>query len=328
MGPADLHDILQGISLPTNENVLVGLGSPDDAGVYRMDDDTALVQSVDYFTPVLDDPYDYGQAAAANALSDIYAMGARPLTALNLLGFPPGEIPPETVAKIIQGGADKVRESGAVILGSHTVDDPEPKFGYAVVGIAHPDRLLTKAGAREGDVLMLTKPIGVGVLTTAIKKVDVPSAVVREVTEVMVHLNRVGQDLAPLGVRAATDITGFGLLGHAGEMARESGVRLRIASSSVPVIGSAWEYAERGLFPAGSDRNMEYVRPFVDFDAAVPELMRRLLADAMTSGGLLIAVPKDRVDDVSVLLRAAGTLAAAVIGEVLGDDPGRIEVTP
>ncbi|EQD79791.1 selenide, water dikinase, partial [mine drainage metagenome] len=199
-------------------------------GVYLLDDDTALVQSVDYFTPVLDDPYDYGQAAAANALSDIYAMGARPLTALNLLGYPPGELPAEVVSRIIQGGADKVRESGAVVLGGHTVDDNEPKFGYAVVGVARPDRLLTKSGATAGDLLVLTKPIGVGVLTSAIKKVDVPTSLVREVTEVMVHLNRVGQDLAPLGVRAATDITGFGLLGHAGEMARASGLGLRIQS--------------------------------------------------------------------------------------------------
>lgn len=328
MGPADLHSILKGLKLPSDPHVLVGLESPDDAGVYGFDDDTALVQSVDYFTPVLDDPYDYGQAAAANSLSDIYAMGARPLTALTLLGYPPGELAAETVGRILQGGADKVRESGAVVLGGHTVDDAEPKFGYSVLGVVRPDRLLKKSAARPGDVLLLTKPIGVGVLSSAIKKADVPPALIQEVTEVMAALNRVGQDLAPLGVRAATDITGFGLLGHALEMARESGVGVRIHAGRVPVLAAAWEYGAQGLFPSGSDRNSDFVGPSVDFDPAVPELTRRMLADAVTSGGLLIAVPRDRLEEVLELVRAARTPAAAVIGEVEAASPGRITVLP
>lgn len=329
MGPEDLQRILEGFRAPDEDpNVLVGMSHPDDAGAYRLSADTALVQTVDFFTPILDDPYQYGQVAAANALSDLYAMGARPLTALALLAFPVGRLPDATVRAILQGGADKIREAGAVILGGHTVDDPEPKFGYAVTGIAHPDGLLTKAGARPGDVLLLTKPIGVGVLTTAMKQEPLPAALLAEVTETMAALNTLGLRLAQFGVRAATDVTGFGLLGHAAEMARESGVALNIAASRVPTLEAAWAYAEKDFFPGGSRRNAAYVAPVVEFHDAVPELARRLLSDAVTAGGLLIAAPRDAAPAVLEAARECGALRTAVIGEVLAAPSGRILVRP
>lgn len=306
--------------------MLLGLAAPDDAGVYRLGDDLAIVQTVDFFTPVVDDPYDFGQIAAANALSDVYATGGRPLTALNLLAVPAGKLPDEFVGRILQGGMDKIREAGAVVIGGHSIDDPEPKFGYAVTGIAHPERLLTKAAARPGDVLVLTKPIGVGVLTTAIKKADVTEAVVRRVTRVMAALNRVGERLPELGVRAATDVTGFGLLGHAAEIARESGVGLVIRAGDVPVLDEAWDYARQNLFPGGSRNNARHVAAVVDFDEALADVQRMILCDAVTSGGLLIAVPRERLDAVLALLEEFGTPSRAVIGEVTDGPRGRIRV--
>lgn len=329
MGPEDLQRILKGFRAPVeDQNVLVGMSHPDDAGAYRLSADTALVQTVDFFTPILDDPYAYGQVAAANALSDLYAMGATPLTALALLAFPVGGIEDATVRAILQGGADKMQEAGAVILGGHTVDDPEPKFGYAVTGIAHPDRLLTKAGARPGDVLILTKPIGVGVLTTAMRSEALPEGVLSEVTATMAGLNALGLRLTALGVRAATDVTGFGLLGHAAEMARESDVALAIDAGRVPILKSAWSYAERDFFPGGSRRNADFVSSVTEVHNAVPSVLQKLLSDAVTSGGLLIAAPPQAVDRVLATARDCGALRAAVIGEVLRAPAGHIVVRP
>ncbi|OUN00627.1 MAG: selenide, water dikinase SelD, partial [Firmicutes bacterium ZCTH02-B6] len=225
-------------SLP-DPNVLVGLEAPDDAGIYRLSSDVAIVQTVDFFTPIVDDPYAFGQIAAANALSDVYAMGGRPVCALNIVGFPVKKLPPQVLADILRGGADKVREAGAVIIGGHSIDDQEPKYGLAVTGVVHPDKVLTKGAAKPGDVLVLTKPIGVGVVTTAIKRGLAAEQEIQEVTDVMRRLNNVVDVLHAAGVRCATDITGFGLLGHAAEVARESRTALRIFAGRVPVLPAA-----------------------------------------------------------------------------------------
>ncbi len=251
--------------------MLVGLDDPDDAGVYKLTDDIAIVQTVDFFTPIVDDPYAFGQIAAANALSDVYAMGGRPVTVLNLVGFPIGKLPLSVLSEILRGGADKAREAGAVILGGHSIDDPEPKFGMAVTGIVRPDRIGAKAGARPGDQLVLTKPIGIGTITTAIKKGIVSPEVEAEAIRVMATLNNVTNVLEPFGIRGMTDITGFGLLGHASEMARASQVGMRIYTSQIPVISAAWEYARQGIWPGGTRRNRQWLDDQIDFDPALHE---------------------------------------------------------
>ncbi len=304
------------------------MDAPDDAGVYRLSDDVALVQTVDFFTPIVDDPYAFGQIAAANALSDVYAMGGRPVCALNVVGFPVKKLPPEVLADILRGGADKVREAGAVIIGGHSIDDQEPKYGLAVTGLVHPAKILTKGGARPGDVLVLTKPIGVGVVTTAIKRGLARAGETAEAVAVMSRLNNVVDALHAAGVRCATDITGFGLLGHALEVARESGVALRISAGQVPVLEAAYKYAEQDVFPGGSRANRRHLEPHVAFADSIPEPHRMLLCDAVTSGGLLVACPPGAVDQLLGDLRAAGTIAQAVIGRVESGPAGRITVSP
>lgn len=305
----------------------MGLGTPDDAGVYRLDADTAIVQTVDFFTPIVDDPYDYGQIAAANALSDLFAMGAKPLTALALLAYPTSSLPPDIVSRILQGGQDKIVEAGGVVIGGHTIDDDEPKFGYAVTGIAHPEHLLTKAAARPGDLLLLTKPIGVGVLTTALKDGALPQGAAQSVSDTMRQLNAAGARLPALGVRAATDVTGFGLLGHTLEMARESRVGVVIEASRVPVMPLARELAEADHVPGGTRRNASFVADSVDFDPAVDNTTRLLMADAVTSGGLLIASPPASLASVKRVVEEAGG-EAALIGHVVDGPAGRIQVRP
>ena len=306
----------------------MGLDAPDDAGVYRLSSDVALVQTVDFFTPIVDDPYAFGQIAAANALSDVYAMGGRPVCALNIVGFPVKKLPPQVLADILRGGADKVREAGAVIIGGHSIDDQEPKYGLAVTGIIHPDKIITKGAARPGDVLVLTKPIGVGVVTTAIKRGLAAEDEVLAVTDVMRRLNNVVDVLHAAGVRCATDITGFGLLGHAAEVARESRVALRIFAGKVPVLDAARKYAEMDVFPGGSRANRRHVQACTAFDDRIPEPERMLLCDAVTSGGLLISCPPDKLEQLLEGLRAASTLAQAVIGHVEAGPAGHITVEP
>ena len=314
-------------SIP-DPNVLVGLDAPDDAGIYRLTGDVALVQTVDFFTPIVDDPYAFGQIAAANALSDVYAMGGRPVCALNIVGFPVKKLPPQVLADILRGGADKVREAGAVIIGGHSIDDQEPKYGLAVTGIVHPDKILTKGAARPGDVLVLTKPIGVGVVTTAIKRGLASEEEIREVTDVMRRLNNVTDVLHACGVRCATDITGFGLLGHAAEVARESRVALRIFAGKVPVLAAAYKFAEQDVFPGGSRANRRYVEACTTFAESIPGPQRMLLCDAVTSGGLLIACPADQLGQLLDGLRQAGTIVQAVIGHVEEGPAGHISVEP
>jgi selenide,water dikinase len=294
MGPAALAQVLRSLTLPTNPNLLIGLDIKDDAAVYRIADDLALVQTVDFFPPIVDDPYTFGAIAAANALSDVYAMGGRPILALAIAGFPE-DLPADTISAILQGGADKVAEAGAVVAGGHTVIDQEPKYGLCVTGLVHPDHITAKARAQPGDVLLLTKPLGTGVITTAHKRGVVAEQHLQAAIDSMVKLNRRAAELAAsVGLHSVTDITGYGLLGHAEELARNSGVALQIVLEQVPLLPGALEYAGQDIIPGGLGRNRDYllgarsVRLAPDLEAA----RAQLLFDPQTSGGLLFALPE------------------------------------
>lgn len=295
----------------------MGTNTADDAAVYRLTDDLALVQTVDFFTPVVDDPYDFGRIAAANSLSDVYAMGAKPLIALNIVGFPVGILPLEQLADILRGGADVAREAGMTIVGGHTIDDREPKYGMAVTGTVHPSAYLTNATGRPGDLLVLTKPLGTGVIATAVKRGTAPAGVVSEATASMAALNRDASEAA-LRARAhsMTDVTGFGLLGHLLEMCRGAGVAAEVWFEALPWLGGVVDLARQGVIPGGTRRNLEYVEPHVRWVGGFEEYERLLAADAQTSGGLLIAVPEERVGALVDDLRSRGTSAAAVVGRL------------
>ena len=306
--------------------MLVGISTSDDAGVYRLSDDLALVQTVDFFTPIVDDPYDFGRIAAANSLSDIYAMGATPLTALNIATFPVGDLDLEILARILEGGAAVAKEAGIVILGGHTVKDPEPKYGMAVTGTIHPKKIVSNAQARPGDTLVLTKPLGTGILSTALKRGLIDDAGIAPAVAWMARLNaKASAAMVACDVHAATDITGFGLLGHAGELARGSGVRLVIHASCVPQHAGIRELIAQGCIPGGTRSNAVEHATYTRFHDDVPEHLRVTLSDATTSGGLLIAIDPARVNDLVQRLEAGGDLAA-VIGTV---EPGAgIDVRP
>jgi selenide,water dikinase len=300
----------------SDPNLIVGIGTADDAAVYRITDDKAIVQTVDFFTPVVDDPYTFGLITAANALSDIYAMGARPLFALNIVAFPSKTLPMDVLYEILRGGADKAREAGIGIVGGHSIDDPEPKYGMVVTGIVHPDRVVANSTARVGDVLVLTKPLGIGIITTAIKREKASKAAIERAVSVMSALNREASEaMVEVDVSAGTDITGFGLLGHLLEMVQGSGVCARIYLDRVPVIEEAWGYAGEGIVPGGSRANLEYVNPHVQW-GKVSEDARLVLSDAQTSGGLLISVPKEKEGLLLSALRVRG-VNGVVIGEIL-----------
>jgi selenide,water dikinase len=301
--------------------LLVGGDTSDDAGVYRLDDRRALVLTVDVLTPIADDPYTFGQIAAANSLSDVYAMGGFPLAALCILGYPVGEVDNETIRAVLAGVWDKVREAGAVVAGGHTTKDMELKCGLAVTGLVHPDRLLTNAGARPGDSLVLTKPLGTGVITTALRADLVDAETVRQANAIMVQLNRAAAEAATaVGAHAATDITGFGLLGHAWEMAQASRVDVLIEAARVRMIAGASDLARQSLFPAGSLRNFEFMKTRADFAESVPEDLRMLLCDAQTSGGLFISVPAPQESELLDRLHTAGVITGPTVGCVR---PGR-----
>jgi len=309
---------------------LVGYDLFADAAVYRLSDDLALVQTLDFFTPVVDDPYLFGQIAAANALSDVYAMGARPLTALNIVCFPSRVLGPEILAAILRGGADKVQEAGALVVGGHSVEDKEPKYGLAVAGIVHPDCLVTNSGARPGDVLVLTKPIGTGLVLMAAKADMLASGELEAAVMSMCALNRAAAEaMLATEVHAATDITGFGLLGHARELALASKVSLEISFSKVPVLRGALQAAAMGLVPAGTYANRDYVQPgmMVLNDQAVGERELDALCDPQTSGGLLMAAAPERERKLLAEL-ASRDVAAVVIGRVLAGEPGLIRLAP
>ena len=320
--------------LPRSEDprALVGHETSDDAAVYAISDDTAIVETVDFFTPVVDDPYWFGRIAAANAFSDVWAMGARPLFALNLVGFPVQKLPRDVLAAILRGGADTARDAGAPILGGHSIDDPEPKYGMAVTGVVHPQRVLRNVGARPGDRLLLTKPLGSGILSTAIKRQLTTAAQIDRVTELMARLNRAaGEVLAQAAtagdVHALTDVTGFGLLGHAWEMAKGSGVALRLSAAAVPVLEGVVDLARQEVVPGGSKANVAWVEPHVRFGPGVDPALRIVLADAQTNGGLLASVPAGRASATLTALAAAGVPAVEIGEVVVAEGESSIEVT-
>jgi selenide,water dikinase len=320
--------VLRHLPLPTDPNLLVGTATADDAAVYRLSDDLALVQTVDVFTPVVDDPYHYGAIAAANSLSDIYAMGAKPMLALAFVGFPRSKLPMSVLTDILRGGANKAAEAGVVVAGGHSIDDPEPKYGLAVTGMVRPDAIIRNVGARVGDQLILTKPLGIGIITTGIKQDKTSPQAADEAIAVMERLNRdASEAMVEVGVNAATDITGFGLLGHLYEMTSGSQVTARIWFSRVPVLEEARTLAGQGAIAGGTARNYEYLRSRVDY-AGVDEPNQLILCDAQTSGGLLMAVATEKFDALVAALRRRGVDPIAHIGEITARGDGRIEVVP
>jgi len=315
------------VPVATDPRILVDAATRDDAAVFRLAPDRAIVATVDFFTPIVDDAYDFGRIAAANAFSDLYAMGATPLFALNLVGWPRDTLPLTLLGDVLRGAADVAREAGAFILGGHSIDDPEPKFGMVALGEAHPDRLVTNAGARPGDALVLTKPVGTGILATALKRDLVDAAALAPAVTAMTTLNAsAARAMAAIGVHAATDVTGFGLLGHLHQLLAASGAAAELDAAAVPLLAGARELVGRGAVPGGTRRNLEAMRDQVTFGSAVDEPTQVLLADAQTSGGLLIAVGTERLAALLDALAREGTPARAVIGRVTAGPAGRITV--
>ncbi|QTD41981.1 selenide, water dikinase SelD [Sporosarcina sp. Te-1] len=327
IGPADLSQVLRTLPpAPFDENLLVGLETSDDAGVYKLTDDLAIVQTLDFFTPIVDDPYDFGQIAATNAISDVYAMGGKPMTALNIVAFPISKLDKGILTEILRGAADKLKEAGVTLVGGHSIDDQEPKFGLSVTGIVHPDHVKSNAGARPGDRLILTKPIGVGIYTTSLKHGALSEEEIRQVTAVMTMLNKTAAEvMAPYEVHATTDVTGFGLLGHATEMAKASDVGIRIDYEKVPVLPRTRELAEAGRIPGGTKNNYAHVEEEILFSEQMDQIDRYILCDAVTSGGLLISVSSDKAEDLLNDLRKNG-VDAHMIGEITAENRKKIQV--
>lgn len=302
---------------PFTEALLVGSESSDDGGIYQLTDDLAMVQTVDYFTPIVDDPYQFGQIAAANALSDVYAMGGTPKTVLNIVGFPIKKLGSEILTEILCGAQNKVIEAGAVTVGGHSIDDQEPKFGLSVTGIVHPKKYWKNNGAKEGDVLVLTKPLGVGILTTGIKRKMVSADQENDVIEVMSMLNKSAAEvLHDFHPNAVTDVTGFGLMGHAFEMAKGSGVSIEFSYSSIPLLDGTKELAAKGVIPGGSKANHQWLEEKVHYDASITKEDQWIVCDAITSGGLLVSLPEDEAEK---YVEALGlhSISARIIGRVL-----------
>ncbi len=297
-------------------NLLVGLDTSDDAGAYRLTDDLAMIQTVDFFTPVVDDAYMFGQIAAANALSDVYAMGGKPTTVMNIVGFPIKKLPPEVLADILLGAADKTKEAGAIIVGGHSIDDQEPKFGLSVTGLAHPDRIFKNVGAKPGDTLILTKPIGVGILTTGIKREAVTKEQEKAVTQTMALLNKqAAEHLDGFHPNAVTDVTGFGLLGHSYEMAKGSNVTFELEVDTIPMLDGTRELAEQGIIPGGSKANERWLEGCVAYADEITDVEKSILCDAITSGGLLISLSAKEATQYIKAMHHAGAFAT-IIGSV------------
>lgn len=301
----------------------------DDAAVYRLTPDLALVQTVDYITPLVDDPYTFGQIAAANSLSDVYAMGGKPFLALNVVAFPTAALPMDVLTEILRGGVDKAQEADVRIVGGHSIDDREPKYGLAVAGLVHPDRILRNSTARAGDHLILTKALGMGIVSTAIKRELASEDLIARAVAVMVTLNKNAALAAiEIGAHACTDVTGFGLLGHLRGMTSASRVGAQVRVHRVPVLREVVELAAQDVVPGGTKRNLAFAQELVDFDAAVDPVQRLILADAQTSGGLLVAVAPERTEDLQRALHANGVPVCADIGVITDDSSGRIRVVP
>lgn len=325
IGPADLAEVLHTLPQgPANPNVLVGLDTNDDAGVYQLTEDLAIVQTLDFFTPIVDDAYDFGQIAAANAISDIYAMGGTPITALNIVAFPIADLDKQILTDILRGAGDKLKEAGVALVGGHSIDDKEPKFGLSVTGTVHPNKIRTNTGAKPGDKLILTKPIGVGIMTSSIKKGLLSETEIKQVTNVMTTLNKTASELMDdYSVHAGTDVTGFGLLGHATEIAKGSHVGIHIYANQVPILPRVRELAEAGAIPGGTKNNYKHVEPNVNFPYSMDQIDKWILCDAVTSGGLLVAVPGKEAE-VLVKKLQNNQVEAAMIGEVTEENNGNI----
>jgi selenide,water dikinase len=308
-------------------NLIVGMERAEDAGVYKLSDDLAIIQTVDFFTPIVDDPYMFGQIAAANALSDVYAMGGKPLTAMNIVCFPIKTMDISILREILKGGVEKMKEAGVTLVGGHSIEDPELKYGLSVTGTIHPSKVLTNVGAKAGDRLILTKPLGTGIINTAIKGGMATEDSIEMVTKCMAGLNkRASEIMQEVRVNACTDVTGFGLLGHAFEMIEGTGKGLVINASDVPILPEAVSFAEMGLVPGGTYRNREFRINQVDIDSALSPYLIDILFDPQTSGGLLIAVSEEKAEELVKRLRKEGIEDAAIIGEVMGDSEERILV--
>lgn len=316
-----------GIDFPTDPNLMVGLDKADDAGVYRISDELAIIQTVDFFTPIVDDPYSFGQIAVANALSDIYAMGGKPKTAMNLVAFPLKSMDISVLRLIIQGGLDKMKEADVVLVGGHSIEDDELKYGLSVTGFIHPDKVLTKQNIKPGDHLILTKPLGTGVINTAIKGKFASEDIIDKITRLMSTLNQKAADVMNnYSIHACTDITGFGLLGHLAEMVRGSGNGMILNSSAIPIIPETFDYASMGMVPAGAFNNREFRKDMVDFSQNLNKLLQDILFDPQTSGGLLICADKSDSDSLVNHLKNEGMEESAVIGEVSSSLGERIVV--
>lgn len=327
MSLMDLGRILEQLPQPDDENLLVGTNTADDAGVYKISEDQALIQTVDFFTPIVDDPYMFGQIAAANALSDVYAMGGTPLTALNIVGFSTGVLEPEILTEILKGGYDKIKESGALIVGGHTATDEELKYGLSITGTVHPDKVVTNTGAKVGDKLILTKPIGTGIISTALKNGKDLGKLTQLVSETMATLNKTASAvMQQVGVNACTDITGFGLMGHASEMAAGANLGILIFASKVPIFNEALQLVDEGFVPGGTRSNEYFLEDKVRFETALPDNLKTLLFDAQTSGGLLISVAAEKEQLLVSELKKQGVQTVEVIGELEAQHPCKITV--
>ncbi len=312
-----------------NPKVLVGIETADDAGVYQLSDDLAIVQTLDFITPIVDDPYAFGAIAAANAVSDIYAMGATPITALNIVGYPSAEIEPDLVARILLGGYDKLNEAEVAIIGGHTVDNPALIYGLTVTGVVHPQKVMTNSGAKPGDLLVLTKPIGTGSINHGIKQDKTSPEVVSRAIEVMTTLNKAAAEaMLEVGANACTDVTGFGLLGHLWEMLVASKVGAKIFASKIPMIEGALDLIEQRIFPGGARANKRFADSFTHWRDDIPEPMRIALCDPQTSGGLLISVPREKIDALMEAMERRSVKWATVVGEIVAEPIGEVFVEP
>lgn len=324
--PGYLFPLLRGLPPVTDPRVMVGTATADDAAVYRLTDDIALVMTTDFFTPIVDDPFDFGRVAATNAISDVYAMGGTPISALNIVGFPDDTLDGSILARILEGGADSARKAGIDIAGGHTIKTDEPIYGLSVTGTVSPSRVFSNTGAKAGDALVLTKPLGIGIITTAAKQDRDSLGAIGEVIELMATLNRTAcEAMVASTARAATDITGFGLLGHLRNMTVGSGLSATLSLASVPILEAAKVYVAEGIAPGGTHANLRYLREYVQFD--VPEQGQLLLCDAQTSGGLLIAIPENDAEHLIRDLLSRGAPCAVRIGTLEQGTPGAIVVT-
>jgi selenide,water dikinase len=327
LSPEDLDQILRELPIPKDPKVLVGLDTSDDAGVYQLSDEVALVQTVDFFTPIVDDPFTFGQIAVANALSDVYAMGGTPLTGMNLVAFPIKTLPSSILKEILLGGLSKMKEAGVALVGGHSIEDPEIKYGLAVTGLIHPQKILTNAKARVGDKLVLTKPLGTGIIATALKGGVASDEAVRKIVESMVTLNRKASEwMKRFGAHGCTDITGFSFIGHALEMAAASQVGLVIQSETIPIFPEAMEYAKSGFIPGGAYSNRQFFSCKVEVQTNLPDFLMDILYDPQTSGGLLISLPSDQAQDLVATLKKEAQMEAWVVGQVVETPQGKIQV--